>query len=162
MQRRIRCSWLGWVFCAFFLPILWLTTGCQTANRSLFTIAGPGWKVQEGQALWRPRRGMPELGGEVLLARHADGACLVQFAKTPLPLVLAQTTRTNWLIQFPPRHMGFGGRHTPPQRFAWLYLHCLLAGEPLGADLRGECRPDGHWRLENVRSGETLEGYLTP
>ena len=50
-----------------FRPVLWLalltiamfSSGCQTAPRSLFTTAGPGWHVQEGQALWRPGRGMP-------------------------------------------------------------------------------------------------------
>jgi hypothetical protein len=28
--------------------------------------------------------------------------------------------------------------------------------------LRFERKPDGGWRLENTRSGETLEGFLAP
>ena len=97
-----------------------------------------------------------------MVARHQDGRCAVQFAKTPLPLVLAQTTRTNWLIEFPPRRMSFGGRQPPPARFAWLYLSAALAGEPLPSSLRFQPKPDGGWRLENTRSGETVEGFLGP
>ncbi len=77
-----------------------------------------------------------------------------------MSLVLAQTTRTNWLIQFPAGRMSFTGHGRPPTRFAWLYLHAALSGEPLPAPLRFERKPDGGWRLENTRSGETLEGFL--
>ena len=142
---------------------LLLSAGCRTATQSpLFTATGPGWRVQEGQALWRPGRGFPELGGELVMASHEDGRCAIEFAKTPLPLVLAQTTRTNWLIAFPPRRMSFAGRRAPPTRFAWLYLHAALSGDPLPATLRFQRKPDGGWRLENTRSGETMEGFLAP
>lgn len=152
-------------------PALWLalgagillSAGCRTATQSpLFTATGPGWRVQEGQALWRPGRRYPELGGELVMASDAEGRCAIQFTKTPLPLVLAQTTRTNWLIEFPPRRMSFGGRRAPPTRFAWLYLHAALYGDSLPSTLRFERKPDGGWRLENTRSGETLEGFLAP
>jgi hypothetical protein len=144
------------------LAILVFSGGCQTATQSLFTASGPGWHVQEGQALWRPGRRYPEIGGDLVLASHADGRCLIQFAKTPMTLVSVQTTRTNWLIQFPPRQMSFTGHRRPPVRFAWLYLHAALAGEQLPSALRFERKPDGGWRLENTRSGETLEGFLAP
>ena len=136
--------------------------GCQTATKSLFTVSGPGWHIQEGQALWCPRRGIPELGGDIVIARDADGRCFIQFAKTPMSLVCAQTTRTNWLIQFPPAQMNFGGHGRPPTRFAFLYLHAALAGEPLPRPLHFETKPDGGWRLENPRSGETLDGFVAP
>jgi hypothetical protein len=97
-----------------------------------------------------------------VLASHEDGRCLVQFAKTPMTLVLVQTTRTHWLIQFPPRQMSFSGHRRPPVRFAWLHLHAALAGKQLPSALRFERKPDGGWRLENTRSGETLEGFLAP
>ncbi len=144
------------------LVIIMLANGCQTATQSLFTASGPGWHVQDGQALWRPRRGLPELAGDLVLASHPDGRCLIQFAKTPLTLVSAQTSRTHWLIQFPPRRMSFSGRGEPPTRFAWLYLSAALSGEPLPKQLRFQRKPDGGWRLENTRSGETLEGFLGP
>ncbi len=145
------------------LAALPLCSGCRTPKESdLFTTTGPGWHVQEGQALWRPRRGMPELGGDVVMASHADGRCVVQFMKTPLALVLAQTSRTNWLIEFPPRHMGFMGHGSPSRRFAWLYLHAALAGDSLPTGFEFEHKPDGGWRLENTRSGESMEGFLGP
>ncbi|MGA2656860.1 MAG: hypothetical protein ABSH34_04990 [Verrucomicrobiota bacterium] len=142
--------------------ILMLCGGCQTATTSLFTASGAGWHVQQGQALWRPRRGFPELGGDLVVARHEDGRCFIQFAKTPMSLVSVQTTPTRWLIQFPPRGWAFTGRRRPPARFAWLYLRAALAGEPLPESLRFEAKPEGGWRLENTRSGETLEGFLAP
>ena len=140
-----------------------LSAGCMTAaNESLFTASGPGWRVQQGQALWRPGRHYPELGGEVVVASHPDGRCAVQFLKMTMPLVLAQTSSTHWLIQFPPRQMGFAGKNSPPPRFLWLYLRAALAGESLPGRLHFSRKPDGSWRLENVNSGETVEGYLEP
>ena len=137
--------------------------GCRTAApSSLFTASGPGWHVQEGQALWRPGSRYPELGGELVMASDAEGRCTIQFTKTPLPLVLAQTTRTNWLIEFPARRMSFSGHRAPPTRFAWLYLHAALSGASLPSTLRFQRKPDGGWRLENTRSGETVEGFLAP
>jgi hypothetical protein len=145
------------------LASLALFTGCQTPTESdLFTTTEPGWRVQEGQALWRPRRGMPELGGDIVMASRADGRCVIQFIKTPMSLVLAQTSLTNWLVQFPPRQIGFKGRGSPPKRFAWLYLHSALAGEPLPAAFQFGQKPDGGWKLENTRSGESVEGFLGP
>jgi hypothetical protein len=96
------------------------------------------------------------------MASHRDGSCAIEFAKTPVALVVAQTTRTNWLVRFPPRDMGFSGRGKPSVRFAWLYLHAALAGEPLPARFRFERKPDGGWHLENTRTGETLDGFLAP
>jgi hypothetical protein len=144
------------------LPLLGLVCGCHYTAKPLFVVSGPGWHVQEGQALWRPRHGYPEIGGDLLLASHADGQCLVQFSKTPLPIVLAQTTRTNWLIQFPPQRMSFGGRGQPSTRFLWLYLPAAISDQPLVAPFRFEREPDGGWRLENTQSGETLSGFLAP
>jgi len=96
------------------------------------------------------------------MASHEDGRCFIQFAKTPMTLVSAQTTRAHWLIQFPPANMSFTGGGRPPTRFAWLYLGAALAGEPLPKALHFEIKPEGGWRLENSRSGETLEGFLAP
>jgi hypothetical protein len=148
--------WLVW------LPVGGLVCGCHSMGKPLFVVSGPGWRVQEGQALWRPGRGRPEIAGDLLLASDEDGRCLVQFAKTPLSFVQAQTTRTNWLIQFPPVRMSFGGRGQPPTRFGWLYLPAALRGERLAAPFRFEREADGGWRLENTRSGETVSGFLAP
>jgi hypothetical protein len=156
-----RVHWFGfWLVLLAGFP---LCSGCRTTRESdLFSTAGPGWHVQQGQAIWRPRRSMPELGGDLVMASHVDRRCVVQFLKTPLSLVLAQTSRTNWLIEFPPRQLGFKGRGSPPKRFAWLYLHAALTGEPLPTGFEFKRKSDGGWRLENTRSGESVEGFLGP
>jgi hypothetical protein len=144
------------------LAVLTLLCGCQTTTQSLFTASGPGWHIQQGQALWRPRQGLPEFGGDLILATNADGWALIQFDKTPLSMVLAQTTPTRWFIRFPQQQYSFSGHGLPPVRFAWLYLPAALAGKPLPLTLHFERRPQGGWRLENTGTGETLEGYLSP
>ncbi len=136
--------------------------GCQTTTKSLFTAAGPGWNVQQGQALWRPGHGMPEIAGDLVFAHDQEGRRLLQFDKTPMSMVAAQTTSNRWLIQFPPRQMSFSGHGPGPTRFLWLYLPPALAGEKLPSGLHFERKPDGGWRLENTHSGESLEGFLAP
>jgi hypothetical protein len=136
--------------------------GCQTATQSLFTASGPGWHVRQGQALWRPERGLPEFGGDIVFASDDGGRCLIQFDKTPMAILSAQTTSNLWLIKFPQRQMSFSGRGPGPARFSWLYLPTALAGKPLPKELHFERKPDGGWRLENSRTGETLEGFLSP
>jgi hypothetical protein len=144
------------------LAMLALFCGCRTTTQNLFTASDPGWHVQQGQALWRPERGLPEFGGDLVLAGDANGRCLLQFDKTPLSMVFAQTTTNRWLIRFPQQQMGFSGHGPPPTRFAWLYLHAALTGEQLPPALHFERRPQGGWRLENTRTGEILEGFLSP
>ena len=151
-------------------PFLWsvllavhvLLCGCRTTTQSLFTASGPGWHVQQGQALWRPERGLPEFGGDLVLASNAGGRALIQFDKTPLSMVFAQIIPDRWLIRFPQRRMGFTGHGPGPTRFAWLYLPAALTGKPLPSSLHFERKPDGGWRMENARTGETLEGFLSP
>jgi hypothetical protein len=174
------------LFGSGLLALAGLCGGCQTSGKSLFIASGPGWHVQEGQALWRPGTGYPELAGDLVLATHADGRSLLQFSKTPLSLVTAQLTPTHWLIEFPPAGIGFSGMRQPPvglgdtrlrapkdapsgdankrpsTRFLWLYLSAALSGQPLPPQLRFERKPDGGWRLENARVHETLEGFLAP
>jgi hypothetical protein len=149
------------VFSALLAGLMFLC-GCQTSKQILFTGAGPGWHVQQGQALWRPQRESPEFGGDLVLASDDAGRCLIQFDKTPMTILFAQTTSTNWLIRFPQRQMGFSGRGSGPVRFSWLYLPAALAGKPLPKPLQFERKVDGGWRLENSRTGETLEGFLSP
>ena len=136
--------------------------GCQTATQSLFTTAGPDWHVQQGQALWRPKSGLPEFGGDLVLACYDAGRCLIQFDKTPMAILSAQTTSNRWLIKFPQKQWSFSGHGNAPKRFSWLYLPAALAGQPLPKPLHFETKPDGGWRLENSRTGETLEGFLSP
>ncbi len=95
------------------------------------------------------------------MASREDGRYVVQFIKTPLPLVLAETGFSRWRVEFPPRRLSFAGRGKPPTRFLWLYLPSALAGELLPRQFSFEREAHGKWRLENRRSGEKLEGYLS-
>ena len=147
---------------SILVSVVALTEGCQTSTQSLFTSSGPGWTVRQGQALWRPRQGLPEVAGDLVMVSDGSGRCSLQFDKTPLSLVMAQTTPTRWLIRFPVRHMGFGGHEPPPTRFAWLQLPAALAGAPLPSAMRFQTKPDGGWHLENTHTGESLDGFLSP
>jgi hypothetical protein len=139
-----------------------LLCGCQTTTQSLFTAAGPGWQVQQGQALWRPKSGLPEFGGDLVLASDAAGRHLIEFDKTPINLMSAQTTSNRWLIKFPQQNMSFSGHGTGSTHFGWLYLLAALEGKPLPKNFSFERKADGGWRLENSRTGEILEGFLSP
>jgi hypothetical protein len=159
--RIIRCERL---VCAFLLcAAMFFLSGCQSAKISLFsTDASSNWRVQQGQALWRPKKDLPEFGGDLVLARDDAGRTLIQFDKTPMAILSAQLTTNRWLIKFPQRNLGFSGRGSPWKRFAWLYLPAALDGKKLPENFRFTQKPDGGWRLENVGTGETVEGFLAP
>jgi hypothetical protein len=145
-----------------FPASLLFLSGCQTTTQSLFTAAGPGWRVQQGQALWRPKAGLPEFGGDLIMASDDAGRYLIQFDKTPVAIVSAQVTSNRWLIKFPQQNMSFSGHGRGWTRFGWLYLPAALEGRPLPKDFQFERKPDGGWSLQNSRTGETLEGFLSP
>jgi len=146
---------------SLFLCVLFLC-GCQSPVQDLFRANGPDWQVRQGQAVWRPRRGLPEFGGDLVLASDTAGRHLIQFDKTPMAILSAQTTSNRWLIKFPGRNESFSGFGPGPTRFSWLYLPRALEGQPLPHALHFQRKPDGGWRLENSRTGETLEGFLSP
>jgi hypothetical protein len=144
-----------------FSSLLFLC-GCQSPTKSLFEATGPDWHVQQGQALWRPKTGLPEFGGDLVLASDAAGRHLIQFDKTPMAILSAQITSNRWLIKFPAQNMSFSGFGQGSARFGWLYLPAALDGKPLPKIFKFERKPDGGWRLENSRTGETVEGFLSP
>ncbi len=159
-QRLSAISPSGIVAAAILLSVL---TGCRTVPPPpLVQVAGPGWTVREGQAIWQPRARFPELSGEIVLATHTDGRYLLQFTKTPLPLIVASANGDAWQIRFVPEKRTFSGYGLPPARFLWLFLPDALAGRKIRAAVRFEARPDSSWHLENAQTGETLQGYLTP
>jgi hypothetical protein len=150
------------IFPAILLASSLFLSGCQTSTQSLFSGTDAGWHIRQGQALWRPQSGLPEFGGDLVLATDDAGRCLIQFDKTPMTILSAQITTNRWLIKFPQRNYSFSGRGSGSTRFSWLYLPAALAGKPLPKPLHFESKPDGGWRLENSRTGETVEGYLSP
>jgi hypothetical protein len=137
--------------------------GCATTtNQNLFTVSGPGWRVQQGQVLWTPQHGAPQFGGDLVLATDSNGQALIQFDKTPLAIVAAQVTPQQWQIRDPLFGYFWKGHEPASTRFVWLYLPDALAGKPLPKSLHFEQKPDGNWQLENDKTGEILEGFLSP
>ncbi|HTR43769.1 MAG TPA: hypothetical protein VMH87_19325 [Pseudomonadales bacterium] len=146
----------------FLLAGMLFFSGCATAPEELFTVSGPGWTMQQGQALWTPRQGAPQIGGDIVLATDANGRALVQFEKMPVSLVTAQVTPEAWTIRFP-QGGGFWKGHQPaPTRTIWLYLPAALTGKPLPEPLQFSQEHGGNWRLENPKTGEILEGFVSP
>src|SRR5687767_7740505 len=92
-------------------------TACRTIpDLPRANLSEPGWTVHQGQALWTPKRNATEIAGELVVATRSDGRTLLQFIKTPFPLVIAQTTSNLWQIEIPPQNRVVAGRGTPPSR----------------------------------------------
>jgi hypothetical protein len=167
-----------WVW---LLPVSILFSGCRTLPEvPAVDLAEPGWTIHQGQALWRPSRTAPEIAGDLLLARNQNGRSLVQFTKTPFPILTGQTTPAGWRIEFLPQRRSYSGHGEPPARLIWLYLaNCLLdhAAPPrnwvverqnrdaLSPWELGKSQADSaslQFRFRNESTGETLEGFLGP
>jgi len=125
-------------------------------------LSAPGWRIQQGQAVWKPSRHRPELTGELLLATNADGDFVVQFAKPPLTLATAQVAACRWGIEFGTGDYSRRGDGRPPNRFVWFQLARALAQGSAGRGWRFERMATNSWRLDNRHTGETLEGTFFP
>lgn len=141
------------------LGVFCLLAGCAGPELPPVNLAAPGWRVQETQAVWRPKRAAPELIGELLVATNPDGSRLVQFSKQSLPLVTAQVATNGWSISSPLRKGRFGGTHTPTYRVPWFQIAELppTVG-PRERHWTLSVSTDGTWRLANESTGESLEG----
>lgn len=142
---------LGFLFCI----------SCRTAT-SLppADFSAPGWKLCQGQAVWKPSKSRPELAGDLLLAVNTNGNDVVQFSKPPFALASAQVANGRWQIEFGAGQHSWRGRGTPPARFVWFQLVRILAETPADAPWKFTRRPDRSWRLENSVTGEFLEGQF--
>jgi hypothetical protein len=148
---------LSWAISFLFICL----TGCRTTPLPAVNLQGPDWAVREGQAVWKRNRAAPELAGEILVATGPGGREFVQFTKTPFPMIIAQRTSNHWQIEIPIQNKRYSGPGSPPVRLIWLYLPGLLAGHTPPRNWSWQALPDNRWRLQNQRSGETLEGYLS-
>ncbi|MGA2242133.1 MAG: hypothetical protein ABSH11_08850 [Verrucomicrobiota bacterium] len=164
LNLRIRKKEIsGVIALAGLLLLLQFCASCRsTAPFPSVDLSEPGWRVQQGQAVWKFAKNKPELAGEITFAQHADGRCLMEFSKTPFPLVQAKVSVTRWEIEFPPQKLHFSGGGQPPARLMWLQLMQALTGKPVAPPWHFELRPNGGWRLENPLRGESVEGYLEP
>ena len=140
-----------------------LAAGCRTAPPlAPADFSAPGWRVQQGQAVWKPMKSRPELAGEILLATQANGDFFAQFTKTPFPLAAARAAGGQWQIEFGGGQRRFAGRGQPPARFVWFQLPRAMRGDSLSDGWRLTRPEKDSWRLENPQTGETLEGTFFP
>ena len=158
------CNWYGAFRIGRLLFLLaGAMTGCRTAPLlAPANLATGGWQVRQGQAIWKPAKGRPELAGEIMLATQNSGAFLVQFTKTPFSLAAAQVTAEFWQVEFGSGRRRFAGHGQPPSRLVWFVLPRALAGGDLKSPWRFTHPAAGIWRLENWFTGESLEGGFFP
>ncbi len=139
--------------------LLMLGAGCRTANPlPPADFSAPGWRVQQGQAVWKPSSSRPELAGDLLLATNVNGNFFIQFSKMPFPLATAQVSGEQWQIEFGADKYSWHGRGKPPNRFGWFQLPCALRETNGGGGWKFTRVESNSWRLQNPRTGETLEG----
>lgn len=136
--------------------------GCHTAPLPPVNLSEPGWKLREGQAVWRSGKRASEIAGELQLATHPDGRVWLQFTKSPIPLVVAQISSNHWQIQFVPQNRAFSGPGQPPARLGWLQFAHAVSGATPTPGWSWQKQADGSWRLENAASGEVIAGYFAP
>lgn len=132
--------------------------GCRTAPLPPVNLKEPGWTVRSGQAVWHLPKDKREIAGDVLVATSANGEGVVQFSKTPFPLVSGRITSKQWEVEFPPQNKHYAAPGNPPVRLLWLYLSKAVSGQKLPSKLSWHEDANG-WRLENRGSGEKVEGY---
>jgi hypothetical protein len=155
---RVRCpifilSALALIFCA----------GCRTSHpMPPADFSAPGWQVQQGQIVWKPLQNRPELAGDLMLATNVNGDFFLQFSKMPFPLATAQVSGDQWQIEFGADKYSWHGYGTPPTRFAWFQLPRVLRDPNIGGNWQFIRIETNSWRLENSRTGETLEGEFFP
>lgn len=145
------------------LSFMLLAAGCRIAPPlPRADLSAPGWRIQQGQAIWKPSSNRPELTGDLLLATNVNGGFFVQLTKDPFPLVTAESLNSQWQIEFGADEHSWGGRGGPPARFAWFQLPRALLGEKITANWHFETVTTNSWRIENRQTGETLEGGFFP
>ena len=143
------------------IPLALAFAGCATMPKlPPIDTSAPGWKVRQGQALWRNKADAPEIAGEIILASNANGGAFVQFLKNPLPLVTAQVTPKQWQIEFIPEKRNFSGPGKPPKQLLWLHLLRGLQSITPPPPLELAKTADGGTRIENKRTGERIILFL--
>lgn len=158
LRAIISCVQVGMLL----LPAL-LAAGCHsTAPLPRANLSAPGWRIQQGQVIWKPSFGRPEIAGDLLLATNANGNFFVQLTKDPFPLVTAESLNGQWQIEFGAAEHSWRGHGTLPARFVWFQLPRALLDWKPARDWHFKNVTSNSWRLENRQTGETLEGGFFP
>ena len=150
-MHAARMKLRGAIFVAPDSPFL--SVGCRTAPPlPPADFSAPGWRVQQGQAVWKPSSSRPELAGDLLLATNANGNFFIQFSKIPFPLATAQVSGGQWQIEFGADKYSWHGRGAPPDRFVWFQLPRALLGEMLAGDWKFHERRDKFMAAWKIRA----------
>jgi hypothetical protein len=140
-----------------------LCAGCGASVRlPPLDLHQPGWTTRQGQAVWQPPRHRPEMVGDLFLATNVNGDFFIQFSKAPFTVATAEVSGGKWEIQFGAHEYHRSGRGAPPAAFAWFELPRGLSGAPPPSRWQWERQTSGQWRLQNLRTGEKLEGRFFP
>ncbi|HZF01790.1 MAG TPA: hypothetical protein VE344_07840 [Methylomirabilota bacterium] len=162
MKPRARNAGLATGALLLFL-IAVLVTGCKTATPlPPMDLSASGWRVQQGQAIWKPPQNRPELAGDLILATNANGNYFIQFSKTPFSIVTAEVEDEQWEIRFGEDKYAWRGGGIPPDHFLWFQLPRAFLGEDLNDGWKFERGFGNLWRLENPETGETFSGEFFP
>jgi hypothetical protein len=137
-----------------------ICSGCHTRPLPPTNFTEPGWKIQQGQAVWRAKQDATELAGELLFATNLDNRTVLQFTKTPFPFVVAQTTPQGWQLEVPAQNKKYSGSGKAPARISWFHLANAFRGVLPPKPWVFERNGDENWRLINRSSGEMIEGFL--
>jgi hypothetical protein len=100
--------------------------------------------------------------GDLVFAANRNGDFFVQFLKTPLPIVTAESIRGSWQIEFGANEHHWQGQGRPPQRFAWFQLPGVLAHRPPIGNWHAAVASTNMFTLKNSSTGESLEGQFFP
>lgn len=148
---------------AICMAMLMLLMACRTTGPGpQMNLSEPGWTTRTGQAVWRPNAKAPEIAGDIVLATNPDGRAFVQFSKGPLTVAVATKTAGAWHAEFPMQNKRFSAPGKPPARLVWLVLPAAVLKGQAAKPWTWQSVADDHWRLENPRTGETLEGFFSP
>lgn len=133
--------------------------GCATPAPPTVDLSDPGWKVRQGQALWRPEANKPEIAGDVVLSTHPSGASFIEFTKT-LPIVSARLSPGRWEIHFIPENKEYSGGGNPPKRLVWLQLIRAVEGREIPSRWKVAYPSHQFIALADDRTGERLEVHF--
>jgi hypothetical protein len=141
--------------------VLLFFVSCRTGDPLPPTdFSAPGWRVRQGQAVWKPSQSRPELAGDLLLAVNTNGNFVIQFTKTPFALASAEVVDGRWQIEFGTGQHSWRGPGAPPNRFIWFQVPGALTGKSAAAPWKFTGRAEDSWRLENPGTEESLEGQF--
>lgn len=142
----------------FVTFVLLFIAGCATPQPPA-DLSAPGWKVQQGQAIWKPEDGKTEITGDVVLSTHPTGGAYVQFSKA-MPILSGRISSSGWEFEATPEGKRYSGGGKPPNRIIWLQMLRALEGREISERWTVAHTSDDFISLEDHHTGERLQVHL--